>query len=72
MGSKLSGQLREILSLLKKTQPIADSIDVVWHGPYFFPRRGQCCPSHFTLYKGTLYVRLFIPSGSYGLSWKIG
>jgi len=30
--------------------------------PYFLPRTGQWCPSHFTLYEGVLYSRLFISS----------
>ncbi|MCB4756883.1 MAG: hypothetical protein LHV69_07630 [Elusimicrobia bacterium] len=59
-------------ALLKKTQPIQNEIDVAWWGPYFIPRSGQWCPSHFTIYDGTLYCRLFISPGSYGVSWKIG
>jgi len=43
----------------------------MWWGPYFIPRPREWCPSHFTLYEGTLYGRLFIPPRSYGLSWKM-
>lgn len=67
-----SAQLRKIFALLKTTQPIADSVDVAWWGPYVLLRRGQWCPSHFTLYRGVLYSRLLIPPGTYGVSWNIG
>ncbi len=64
--------LRTVFTLLKKTQPVDDASDVTWWGPYVLPRRGQWCPSRFTLYAGVLYCRLLIPPGSYGLSWNIG
>ena len=69
---KLSTQLQRVFALLKKTQPIADPIDVAWWGPYFIPRRGQWHPSYFTLYRRVLYARLLIPPGGYGLSWNVG
>src|SRR3989338_5816263 len=68
----LNAQLRTVFALLKKTQPVDDASDVTWWGPYVIPRRGQWCPSRFTLYGGVLYSRLLIPPGYYGLSWKIG
>src|SRR3989338_106344 len=69
---KLSTQLQRVFALLKKTQPIADPIDVAWWGPYFIPRRGQWHPSYFTLYRRVLYARLLIPPGGYVLSWNVG
>ncbi len=68
---ELTSRLRRVFSLLKKTQPIAGEIDVVWWGPYFIPRAGPWHPSHFTLYDGTLYARILVDSSAYGLSWKI-
>jgi hypothetical protein len=69
--AQLSAKLEKVFLLLKKTQPLADATDVAWQGPYFIPRKGQWCRTHFTLYNGTLYAWLLIPPGSYGLSWEI-
>ena len=69
---ELTSRLSRVFSLLQKTQPLPDEHDVVWWGPYFIPRAGKWCPTHFTLYDGTLYCRIFIDSAAYGLSWKIG
>jgi hypothetical protein len=70
--NKVQILVRRVYKLLKKTQPMLNEYDVVWWGPYFIPRSRQWYPSHFTLYDGTLYVRLFIGYASYGLSWKVG
>lgn len=70
--TSLDSKLRTVFALLKKTQPTDDASDVTWWGPYVILRRGQWCPSRFTLYGGVLYSRLIIPPGYYGLSWTIG
>jgi hypothetical protein len=43
---------------LKKTDPVPDEYDVVWHGPYHVPRSRQWNPSHFMLYGGKLFCTL--------------
>ncbi|MBI4730377.1 MAG: hypothetical protein HY775_12910 [Acidobacteria bacterium] len=68
----LAEQLERLFALLTRTQPVVEEYDVVWHGPYYIPRRGRWCPSCFTLYRGTLYVGLFVPPARHGLEWKIG
>ncbi|OHB77794.1 MAG: hypothetical protein A2Z34_12135 [Planctomycetes bacterium RBG_16_59_8] len=68
----LPSRLRRILKLLEKAEPLPDQTDVCWSGPFFISRRGKWHPSHFALYNGTLYCRLFIPPVSYGASWKLG
>lgn len=68
---KLVRCLRSVLRLLKQTQPFRDESDVVWWGPYFIPRPREWCPSQFILYDGVLYCRLYIQTGSYGLSWEV-
>ena len=68
---ELERPLKRVFKLLKQTHPIKDESDVAWWGPCFIPRRREWCPSHFVLYGGVLYCRLFIPPGSYGLSWNL-
>ncbi len=50
--------LTKLYSLLKKTDPVPDEYDVVWHGPYHVPRSRQWNPSHFMLYGGKLFCTL--------------
>ncbi|MEW6753827.1 MAG: hypothetical protein AB1505_23030 [Candidatus Latescibacterota bacterium] len=68
----LASGLQRLYALLREMQPLPEEHDVVWQGLYYIPRPGTWCPSHFTLYRGTLYVVLHIPPVHCELSWRIG
>lgn len=64
--------LRRIFALLQRLQPVPEEYDVLWRGPYFIPRSGQWHPSTFMLYRGTLFVSLYIGWRWHGMSWPVG
>ena len=64
--------LGPIFQLLCEFEPMADSYDVTWQGPYFVERPGRWCASYFMLYRGTLYVSLERAERVYGLEWQVG
>lgn len=64
--------LGRIFALLQRLQPVPEEYDVLWRGPFFIPRSGQWHPSTFMLYRGTLFVSLYIGWRWHGLSWRVG
>jgi hypothetical protein len=67
-----AASLQRVFTLLRRIRPVPEGVDVAWRGPYFIPRPGLWCPTHFTLYDGTLYARLFVPPAGYDAVWKVG
>jgi len=67
----LSVQYAAFFGLLKETEPIAETYDVEWWGPYFIPRARQWHRSRFLLYGGRLFGWIEAGWTTYPSTWDI-
>jgi hypothetical protein len=67
----LSAQYSALFGLLKETEPIAETYDVEWWGPYFIPRARQWHRSRFLLYRGRLFGSIEAGWTTYSSTWNL-
>jgi len=67
----LSAQYSALFGLLKETEPIAETYDVEWWGPYFIPRARQWHRSRFLLYRGRIFGSIQAGWTTYSSTWDI-
>jgi hypothetical protein len=66
----LSAQYAALFGLLKETEPIVETYDVAWWGPYFIPRARQWHRSRFLLYGGRLFGSIEAGWTTYPSTWN--
>jgi hypothetical protein len=69
--SPLLSLLTEVFTLLQKTQPLADEIDVSWVGPYYIPRSGVWAPTYFRIHEMRLCVFVSMPDRDSSMVWDL-
>lgn len=69
--SPLLNLLTEVFTLLQKTQPFADEIDVSWVGPYYIPRSGVWAPTYFRIHEMRLCVFVSMPDRDSSMVWDL-